>query len=129
MKFIEKKKGLKEYLEKIRREKRKEEEEMLKSLHNETEIWKFINKKRKKRIYFENNIEEEEWRSYFMSLLGGTEKTIAGENENRRIEEGELEEEMEEELEEEKICNAVKKMKTKKAAVTDSIPMEAWLYG
>lgn len=127
-KFLEQKKELKEYLEERRKNKRKEEEVMLRSMQNETEIWKFINMKRKKREWHENNIEEEEWRSYFMNLLGGAEYNERGKISNKMQREDVTKEE-EEDLEDEEIYRAAKKMKLKKAAGKDKIPMEAWMYG
>lgn len=53
-------------------EKKKEEsdrwKEIVKKARNEKDIWKIVNRK-KKRIVNEE-IEAEEWREYFMELLG-----------------------------------------------------------
>jgi len=122
-KYMEERRRFKLWLEKKQREKREEEEEALKSLRNEKEIWEYINRKRGKRKWVENKIGKEEWRNYFMRLLDGveveaaTEGTVAEENE--KVEEG---------IEEEEIKKALKKMKMKKAAGIDGIPMEAWRY-
>lgn len=59
-------------------EKKKEEsdrwKEIAKKARNEKDIWKIVNRK-KKRIVNEE-IETEEWREYFMELLGEIEYRI-----------------------------------------------------
>lgn len=65
---------MKELFEAKQEVKRRKEEEELKSLKNEADIWKFINKKRKKKGSVENNVTAEGWRSYFMKLLEGEDK-------------------------------------------------------
>jgi len=57
----------KELKEKKQKEKREKEETELKDLKREEDVWKFINKKRDKRIW-RDNIETEEWK-HFMNLL------------------------------------------------------------
>lgn len=47
--FIKEKKYMGEFLDRKRTEKRKEEEEKLKSLYFSADVWKFINKKRGKK--------------------------------------------------------------------------------
>ena len=41
----------------------------LRCLKREVDVWKFINKKRGKRIWRNNNIETKEWKQHFMNLL------------------------------------------------------------
>lgn len=134
-KFLEERKKRK-YLESKRRKKREEGKE-LKDLKNEAGVWKYINKKRRKREWKENSIKKK-WRKYFMNLLEGTEINTEEnkedmENEDRRQRERGEREEQEigsgMELGEEKIAKAVTKIKMKKAAGTDGIHMEAWRYG
>lgn len=59
-------------------EKKKEEsdrwKEIVKKARNEKDIWKIVNRK-KKRIVNEE-IEAEEWREYFMELLGEIEYRV-----------------------------------------------------
>lgn len=110
---------------------------MLRKLKNEKKVWNYINRKRKKKEGGVNNISKEEWRKHFMEVVGGSDKQI---EEKRSKDEGEVGEETggeeknkervfdeEEELEEE-IVEAVRKMKTSKAAGIDGIPFEAWRY-
>ncbi|XP_020297358.1 uncharacterized protein LOC109861916 [Pseudomyrmex gracilis] len=111
-------------------------------LRTESEVWNFINKKRKRREWKEANINLEAWRRHFMKLLGGEEKKREEEEEgtdevvreNRgedeeQPEELEQREEPREEPIEEEIIKAVRKAKMKKAAGIDGIPMEGWRYG
>lgn len=48
-KFLEERKKLREYLESKRRKKRGEEKKELRDLKNEAEVWKYMNKKRRKK--------------------------------------------------------------------------------
>lgn len=89
-----------------------------------------INRKRKIREGNKNNIKRKEWRGHFMNLLGGSEENVEEKNkkeEERNIGEEdniEGEKQVEDRIEEE-LKNAVIRMKIKKAAGIDGIPMEA----
>lgn len=48
--FIKEEKYMREFLDRKRTKKRKEEEEKLKSLYSSADVWKFINKKRGKKV-------------------------------------------------------------------------------
>lgn len=68
-------------------EKKKEEsdrwKEIVKKARNEKDIWKIVNRK-KKRIVNEE-IEAEEWREYFMKLLGEIEyRVLRGDGEGKK---------------------------------------------
>lgn len=92
-KYMEERRKFRELLEKKQKEKREEEEEELKKLKKEAEVWKYINKKRGKKKWKENNIKKEEWRNYFRRLLDGLEEVeISGEKEEKEREQGEEEE-------------------------------------
>lgn len=132
--YLEERKKLKEFLE-IKQKSRKEEEEReLRNMKNETEVWKFINKKRGVKKWKENNISKEKWKDYFTELLEGKE---VGSKEDKKQEQGSErkeeerinKEEEEEDIKEEEIEKIVRKMKKKKAAGIDGIPMLAWKYG
>lgn len=69
--YIEIREGLREFLRKKQKHKREEEEKELKSLRNEAELWKYINRKRKKYERKENSISKERWKEYFVKLLDG----------------------------------------------------------
>ncbi|XP_029676802.1 uncharacterized protein LOC115243745 [Formica exsecta] len=129
-KYMEERRKLKKLAERKQREKREGEEKELKNLRNLAEVWRFINRKRKKRTWKEAEISKEVWRSYFMELLEGNETQKGRVN---RGEEGEIisirEERIEGQLEEEEIGKAVRKLKMKKAVGVDGIPIEAWKFG
>lgn len=117
MVYIEKRKRYKEYLKEKRKEHREEEEKELRSLRSEKDVWKFINKKRRKKMQMnENNISKEEWRRYFMSLLGGKDLNKEEENYGEKRNQdsyGNRPEDAENEhiLEDEEIIEAIRKMK------------------
>lgn len=56
---MEEKKKLKEFLEEKRRKWKEKEELEFRLLHNETEIWKYINMTRGKKEWIENEISKE----------------------------------------------------------------------
>lgn len=83
--YLEERKKLKEFLE-IKQKSRKEEEEReLRNMKNETEVWKFINKKRGVKKWKENNISKEKWKDYFTEILEGKE---VGSKEDKKQEQG-----------------------------------------
>lgn len=98
-------------------------------MRNEKEVWKFINKRRK-RNWIRNKISKEVWKKHFMALLDEEETVEGGRSRNTQEDEGckrngDLRRiEDDEELEEEEIRQAVLRMKLKKAAGFDGIPME-----
>lgn len=121
--YRESRKGLKEFLKRKRKEKHEEEEAELRNIKKDSEIWKYINKKKKRKEWTENNIEE--WRIYFMKLLGRREENEKEISCAKTEMQGENEEK---ELGEEEIGEAVMKMKHKKAGI-DGIPAETWRFG
>lgn len=129
--YMQERKNFRLLLEKKRKKKKEEEEKELRQIQGATQAWKYINKKRKRREWRENNIGKEEWRSHFMELLEGVE--TGGEHAQRHnVEEKVMDFEKTEEekdLEKDEIGNAVIRMKLEKAVGIDSIPMEAWRYG
>lgn len=58
-KFLEKRKAWK-YTEEKKKEAKDMEEEEIKNLRNETEVWNFINKRKERREWIENSIGREE---------------------------------------------------------------------
>lgn len=130
-KYMEERRKWKELLETKQKKRKEEEEKELRGLKNEAEVWKYINKRRGRKEDKGNNIKKEEWKNYFQDLLEGSEEEEKKGREEKDEEEKQREGRVrwEEELEEEEICRAVRKMKKGKAAGTDGIPMEAWLYG
>lgn len=109
--------------------KRKEEvrleriEEEIRNCRTETQIWKIINKERKRVAPIQEDISMEEWKRHFMRLLEGSEKDKREEAEKRN-----LEGDQEEDIRDEEIEEQIKKLKKKKAAGTDGIESEVWRY-
>lgn len=94
--------NMKKLLERKQRKKRVEEENRLKKLKKQKEIWEYINKWRGTKERKKNNVEKQVWRNHLMELLEGIEMNYAvkdkvGENEKKnedQIEEEEIEEEI-----------------------------------
>lgn len=63
----------KKFLGRKQKEKRKEEENELRRMKREIEIWKYISKKRGKKAWIENKIGKDDWRKHFKDLLDGVE--------------------------------------------------------
>jgi len=122
---MEEKRLYKGFLEKKQRRKREEEEEKLKNIKKEAEVWKYINKKRGRDGRIEGEIEPEKWRTHFKKLLDGVEPE---ERRKRQREYVGNNEEEEDNIQEEEIREVVRKMKKRKAAGVDGIPMEAWKF-
>lgn len=96
-----------------------------------------INRRKEKKEWKENNIDREDWERYFMDLLDG--RRCDGE---KGTVESEIREKTEtigpdnpivdaerKTLKEEEIWQALKRIKDRKAAGIDNIPMEAWRSG
>jgi hypothetical protein len=109
---------------KEKKEKKRMEEEMkMKGIKTEEEVWRYINRERKKKgEIVSDRITMEEWRKYFSELLGGEENRQ--EKEKRQQGVGEIEEITREELEQQ-----LRKLKRKKAPGRDGIQNESWIYG
>lgn len=74
------------------------------------------------------NIEEKEWKDYFMNLLRGVQHRVV----RGKVRMGEWDRRSEEgggELSKEKIRGAIRKLKDGKAAGYDGIPGKVWKYG
>lgn len=129
--YVEERKSFRIFLEEKRKKKREEEEKKLKNIQNSAQIWEYINKKRNKREWRENNIRKEEWRKYFMELLEEMEQD--GEQ-NQTINEQTQEVDVVGAVEgkepgDDEIGKAVLNLRLGKAVRKDGIPMKAWRYG
>lgn len=106
---MEEKRKLKELAEQKQREKREEEEIELKNLRSVAEVWKFINRKRRKKVWKEANIRKEVWQNHFMELLEGTAVQVDDRNSSNPGETTGVQEYLEEEMpSEEEVHEAIK---------------------
>ncbi|XP_024875210.1 ABC transporter F family member 4-like [Temnothorax curvispinosus] len=115
----------KEYREMCKRKKNEEKERMIREIgeaKTEGKVWELIGRVRKRRKRINEEIKMEEWKEYFMELMGGMEnRVVKGEGGGSR--------QREEEIELEEVRNVIKKLKAGKAIGNDGIPNEAWKYG
>lgn len=110
--------------------KKKEEndkwEEIVKKVRNEKDIWEIVIRGRKKRRVVNEGIEAEEWRDYFMELLGGIDyRVVGGDGEGRKQEEGMDKEE----INRMELKEVTRNIKVGKTTGRDGIPGEVWKYG
>lgn len=101
-------------------------EKQVAEARRESEVWKIINRERKKRKGINDGIEMEEWKEHFMRLLGGVERRVVRGGKRER---GKEERKEEEELSMEEVRKAIRMLKDGKAAGIDELPSEAWKYG
>lgn len=73
---MEKRREFRALLEKKQKEKREEEEKELKKLKRKMDVWKYINRKRSKKIWKKNNIKNEKWKEHFKELLESIEDEL-----------------------------------------------------
>lgn len=107
--------------------KRKEENErwkrMAMGVKRENEVWEIVNRERRRGKRINEEIEMEEWREYFMRLMGGVEGRIVRGGRERVGEDGKGE------ISREEIREAVSILKDGKASGMDGVPSEVWKYG
>ncbi|XP_043476186.1 uncharacterized protein LOC122507501 [Leptopilina heterotoma] len=122
--YLEKRREWRTICKQKEKDHKEKEENDLKNIKDEKEVWKYLNKGRKKKSIEDNNIKDEEWIEHFKNLLEGSEVRITGTAGDLNREEKE-----EEKLRKEEITKAMKNMKKGKAAGIDNIPYEVWMYG
>lgn len=109
------------------KKKREEENEKwskeAQEARTEGEVWKIVNRERKRRKGVNEGIEEKKWREYFMTLLGGVEGRVRKGGRGRRLEDGE------QELRRSEVRKVVEKLKKGKATGIDGVPNEVWKFG
>jgi len=88
------------------KEKREKEEKKLREIKKETEVWRYINRKRARRAVKENDIEEGEWKKYFKELLGRTETEL---KEEEKAQERDWEEKEDGDIQEKEIWDVVRR--------------------
>ena len=94
---------------------------------NESQVWEIVNKDRKKKRRVNERIEMEEWKEYFMCLLGGVEaRVVRGEERMDRESSGRDEEQV---ISKEEVRRVVNNLKVGKAGGLDGIPNEVWRWG
>ncbi|OXU17255.1 hypothetical protein TSAR_008375 [Trichomalopsis sarcophagae] len=108
--YLQKKREWKKHCWKTEQAFKETEEAELRNIKRENDVWKYLNKSRKKRIKIENNIKENDWLQHFINLLEGSEEKCLGE---RRINEECMKED--EKISVEEIKRALKSLKKKKA--------------
>lgn len=89
----------------------------------EGEMWRIVNRERKKWKGINERIGEDEWKEYFMKLLGGVERRVVKGRGGGR---GEDEEQ---ELGRTEVLNIVGRMKKGKVVGLDGLPGEVWKFG
>jgi len=86
-------------MEEKQKEKREKEEKELREIRKETEVWRYINRKRGRKTVKENDIEEIR-REHFKKLLGRTETEV---EEEEKIQEREWREKKVEDIQDKEI--------------------------
>ncbi|XP_020298973.1 uncharacterized protein LOC109863175 [Pseudomyrmex gracilis] len=120
------KKGKREFAKLCERKKKEERErleEKVRMAKRENEVWEIENRERGGRKRMIEDIDMEDWKEYFIRLLGEVEGRVVRGAEGR-IEMGE-----EKEIGGEEIKRAIKKVREGKACGIDGIPGEVWKYG
>lgn len=121
--YRKKKLEYKKYCEEKKEQQNKRFEKEVEKARTEEEVWKIVNRERKRWKGLNEEIEMSEWKNHFMELLGGVEKRVRkGKKEGR-------EEDEEEGISRKEIDKVIENMKDKKAAGIDEIPNEVWKYG
>lgn len=121
--YLQRKKEYKSWCTEKRKEYERNEEEKIKKIKKEQEVWKYINKYRKRREQIEDEIEMEEWRSHFKIRFGGKEcreilsDTEDEEEENDKKEEG---------ISKDEVILQIRKLKIGKAPGEDMLENEVW---
>jgi hypothetical protein len=123
--FLEAKRKYRERFREKKKQKREREEKEIKEIRTEKEVWKYINRERKKKEPVSDEITIEEWEEYLMKLL------------EDRKEEGEVGTQMKEkqtapeetEIIAEEVDRQIRNLKKRKAPGWDGVQNEAWMYG
>lgn len=97
--------------------------EEVEKIREERKVCEVINSESKRRKGVSSEIEEGEWKEYFMGLLGGVEGKVMMEGEGTRRAGGE------EGLRREEVSKVIREIKKGKAMDVNGISGEAWKYG
>ncbi|KAG7198956.1 hypothetical protein KM043_015919 [Ampulex compressa] len=124
-----KRRAYREWCKGERQSYEKEEEEKIKLIRTEKEVWKHINKYRKKKEGIDESILSERWRQHFLDLLDETSEKVILE-ERKETEEGEEKGTTlgrgEEEITKEELITQLVNMKRGKAPGKNGLENEAW---
>ncbi|XP_076301434.1 uncharacterized protein LOC143219315 [Lasioglossum baleicum] len=121
--FREKKREYQKLCEEKKKKEREKWEKEVEGIKTESQVWKVVNRERKRRSRVDERIRLEEWEQYFRDLLGGVGGRVGKLGKSRREGDGEKE------LEIGEIMRVVKGLKDGKAAGGDGIPNEIWKHG
>lgn len=120
--YREKKRKYRELCERKKKEGNDRWEREAEQMRRERDVWKIVNRDRRRRKRVIEAIELEDWKEHFMRLLGGVENKVIGGGGSRT--KGD-----EEGISRQEIKEAVRSIKDGKAAGLDEIPGEVWKYG
>ena len=131
--YLEERKRYKEWCKIKKKEHEKEEEEKIKNIKTESEVWNCINKRRKEREGLEEEIPLEKWEKHFIESLDGTKIKVVNDLKSETINrEGEKEKEEDKEEEDDiqdiVFAKQIAKLKRRKAVREDGIENEAWIH-
>ncbi|XP_076301689.1 uncharacterized protein LOC143219703 [Lasioglossum baleicum] len=121
--FREKKREYQKLCEERKKKEREKWEKEVEGIKTESQVWKVVNRERRRRSRIDERIRMEEWEQYFRDLLGGVEGRVGKLGKSRREGDGEKD------LEIGEIIRVVKGLKDGKAAGGDGIPNEIWKHG
>jgi hypothetical protein len=123
--FLEAKRRYRETCREKKKQKREREEKEIKEIRTEREVWKYINRERKKKEPVSEKITIQEWEEYFMRLLEGRKEE--GKVGTQRKEKQTVMEETE--ITAEEVGRHIRYLKKRKAPGWDGVQNEAWMYG
>jgi hypothetical protein len=123
--FLEAKRRYRERCREKKKQKREREEKEIKEIRTEREVWKYINRERKKKEPVSEKITIQEWEEYFMKLLEGRKEE--GKVGTQRKEKQTVMEETE--ITAEEVGKHIRYLKKRKAPGWDGVQNEAWMYG
>lgn len=102
---------------------KEDEVKEIRKIKTESDVWKYLNKGRKKRIPPEEEITMQTWKKHFMDILNGSNECKKGEQRTQVDPESD-----ETNLEDEEIIKQLRKLKKKKATGTDGLQNETWIH-
>lgn len=118
--YIHERREYKTLCENLKNKEKQQEENEIRNIKNDNDIWKYINKEKKQRATISERIDIEEWKQHFKDQLEGYS--------HRKVLTLQTTEKQEtEEITEDLVIKTIKKLKKKKASGEDGIQNEAWM--